>query len=149
MQADLLGIDAMDASQALSNQLAGRVAGCAAGGCLFPQGDGGLAGGEAQAGVLPERFGMGARRCITAQAGQPSNGDQLRAALRCLALAVGQGCLGCRFGGVGPDRGACKLRRLNQLSDQRMQAEAGIDRLQDIAAGRILLLVGDHIAPAR
>ena len=62
---------------------------------------------------------------------------------------MGQGSQGSGFGGVGPDRGACKLRWLNQFSDQRMQAEAGIDRLQGVAAGRILLLVGDHITPAR
>ena len=77
MRADLLGVDAMDASQALSNNPAGRFAGFTAGGRLFPQGDGCLTRGEPQAGVLPERFGMGAGRCITAQAGHPINSDQL------------------------------------------------------------------------
>ena len=75
MQADLLGVDAMDASQARSNHLPCRFAGCAAGGRFFSQGDGCLAGGEAQASVLPERLGMGAGGCIAAQAAQAGVGD--------------------------------------------------------------------------
>ena len=77
MQADLLGVDAMDVGQPLSNVTAGRFTGFIAGGRLLPQGDGCLAGGEAQAGVLPERFGMGAGLCIAAQAQHPGYGNQL------------------------------------------------------------------------
>ena len=127
MQADLLGSTPWMPANAFEHT--SRAASPDVLRALPLQGDGGLAGGEAQAGVLPERFGMRAAR-ITAQAGHPSNGisSQLSGALR--GSGPGLPGLPLRWGRARP--WCSKLRRLNQLSDQRMQAEAGIDRLQGI-----------------